>query len=62
MSAVFVAGGLIAAFYYWGWDVSSNLGEETEDSEKNSGIGGIIGVLIVFVLFELFTIVHQHGP
>ncbi len=49
-------GALIAAFYYWGWDVSSNLGEETEDSKKNSGIGGIIGVLIVFVLFELFTI------
>ena len=52
----FVAGALIAAFYYWGWDVSSNLGEETEDSKKNSGIGGIIGVLIVFLLFELFTI------
>ena len=54
--SVFVAGALIAAFYYWGWDVSSNLGEETEDSQKNSGIGGIIGVLIVFLLFELFTI------
>ncbi len=53
----FVAGALIAAFYYWGWDVSSNLGEETHDSEKNSGPGGIIGVIIVFVLFELFTIV-----
>ena len=52
----FVAGALIAAFYYWGWDVSSNLGEETEESRKNSGIGGIIGVLIVFALFELFTI------
>jgi amino acid transporter len=53
----FVAGALIAAFYYWGWDVSSNLGEETHDSEKNSGPGGLIGVVIVFVLFELFTIV-----
>jgi amino acid transporter len=53
----FVAGGLIAAFYYWGWDVSSNLGEETHDAEKNSGPGGLIGVVIVFVLFELFTIV-----
>lgn len=53
----FVAGALIAAFYYWGWDVSSNLAEETAESEKRSGIGGIIGVVIVFVLFELFTIV-----
>ncbi len=55
--ASFVAGALIAAFYYWGWDVSSNLGEETHDSEKNSGLGGLIGVGIVFVLFELFTII-----
>ncbi|HET9094916.1 MAG TPA: APC family permease, partial [Solirubrobacteraceae bacterium] len=55
--ASFVAGALIAAFYYWGWDVSSNLGEETHDGEKNSGPGGLIGVVIVFVLFELFTVV-----
>lgn len=55
--ASFVAGALIAAFYYWGWDVSSNLGEETHDGEKNSGPGGLIGVVIVFLLFELFTIV-----
>lgn len=55
--ASFVAGALIAAFYYWGWDVSSNLGEETHDAEKNSGPGGLVGVVIVFVLFELFTIV-----
>jgi amino acid transporter len=53
----FVGGALIAAFYYWGWDVSSNLGEETANSEKSSGIGGIVGVVIVFILFELFTIV-----
>ena len=55
--ASFVAGALIAAFYYWGWDVSSNLGEETHDSEKHSGAGGMIGVGIVFLLFEAFTIV-----
>jgi amino acid transporter len=55
--ASFVAGALVAAFYYWGWDVSSNLSEETEDSEETSGAGGLIGVVIVFILFELFTIV-----
>jgi amino acid transporter len=54
---VFVSGALIAAFYYWGWDVASNLNEETEDSQRSSGIGGIVGVIIVFLLFELFTIV-----
>ena len=28
----FASGALIAAFYYWGWDVTSNLSEETKDS------------------------------
>jgi amino acid transporter len=54
--AGFAAGGLIAAFYYWGWDVTSNLNEEMKDGKRTAGIGGIIGVLIVFVLFEIFTI------
>ncbi|HET7017507.1 MAG TPA: APC family permease [Streptosporangiaceae bacterium] len=54
--AGFAAGGLIAAFYYWGWDVASNLNEEMKDSKRSAGIGGIIGVLIVFALYEIFTI------
>lgn len=52
----FVAAALIAAFYYWGWDVSANLNEETKDGHKASGLGGIVGVLVVFGLFEAFTI------
>ncbi|RVU22633.1 APC family permease [Streptomyces antnestii] len=52
----FAAGALIAAFYYWGWDVTSNLSEETRNSRKTSGLAGLIGVAIVFVLFEVFTI------
>ncbi|KAA9110595.1 APC family permease [Microbacterium rhizomatis] len=53
---IFVAAALIAAFYYWGWDVSSNLNEETTDGHKSAGAAGLIGVGIVFVLFEVFTI------
>lgn len=52
----FAAAALVAAFYFWGWDVTANLAEETHDSEKNSGAGGLIGVIGVFVLFEVFTI------
>ncbi|GAB3125606.1 APC family permease [Glaciibacter psychrotolerans] len=55
-TGAFVAAALIAAFYYWGWDVASNLNEETKNGRKASGKGGIIGVIIVFVLFEVFTI------
>lgn len=55
----FIGAALIAAFYYWGWDVSSNLAEETAGSKKASGIGGIVGVIIVFLLFEVFTVAIQ---
>jgi amino acid transporter len=54
--AGFAAGGLVAAFYYWGWDVSSNLNEEMKDGKRNAGLGGIVGVIIVFALYETFTI------
>ncbi|MFE9453687.1 APC family permease [Streptomyces sp. NPDC006739] len=52
----FASGALIAAFYYWGWDVTSNLSEETRNSRRTTGLAGLIGVGIVFVLFEVFTI------
>ncbi|MGW5656768.1 APC family permease [Streptomyces humi] len=52
----FASGALIAAFYYWGWDVTSNLSEETRDSRRTTGLAGLIGVGIVFALFEVFTI------
>jgi amino acid transporter len=52
----FIAGALVAAFYYWGWDVTANLNEETKGAKKTPGLGAIIGILVVFVLFEVFTI------
>lgn len=52
----FAAGALVAAFYYWGWDVTSNLNEETKGAKKTPGQGGIIGLIVVFALFEVFTI------
>lgn len=52
----FVAGALLAAFYFWGWDVTANLNEETKDAHKTSGMGGILGTIVVFSLFEVFTV------
>jgi amino acid transporter len=52
----FVGGALLAAFYYWGWDVTANLNEETKGAKKTPGFGAMIGILVVFVLFEVFTI------
>jgi amino acid transporter len=59
--AGFASGGLIAAFYYWGWDVTSNLNEEMKDSKRTAGLGGIIGVIIVFALYEIFTVATNTG-
>jgi amino acid transporter len=52
----FAAGALVAAFYYWGWDVTSNLSEETRNSRRTTGLAGVLGVVVVFLLFEVFTI------
>jgi amino acid transporter len=52
----FAASALVAAFYYWGWDVAANLNEETRSARRSAGLGGIVGVLIVFALFLGFTV------
>ncbi|WP_175407928.1 APC family permease [Streptomyces sp. TRM64462] len=52
----FASGALIAAFYYWGWDVTSNLSEETRDSRRTAGLAALVGVAVVFLLFEAFTV------
>ncbi|MGW0122678.1 APC family permease [Streptomyces sp. NPDC003327] len=52
----FAAGALIAAFYYWGWDVTSNLSEETRDSRRTAGLAALVGVGFVFLLFEAYTV------
>ena len=52
----FAASALVAAFYYWGWDVSANLNEETRSARRAAGLGGIVGVVIVFALFLCFTV------
>ncbi|MEU7007602.1 APC family permease [Streptomyces sp. NPDC046332] len=54
--AGFASGALIAAFYYWGWDVTSNLSEETRDSRRTAGLAALVGVAVVFLVFEAFTV------
>ncbi|MEU6983853.1 APC family permease [Streptomyces sp. NPDC046324] len=54
--AGFASGALIAAFYYWGWDVTSNLSEETRNSRRTAGLAALVGVAVVFLVFEAFTV------
>ncbi|MCS0635278.1 APC family permease [Streptomyces sp. LP05-1] len=52
----FASGALIAAFYFWGWDVTSNLSEETRNSRRTAGLAALVGVAVVFLIFEAYTI------
>lgn len=51
----FASGALVAAFYYWGWDVTANLNEETRQGKRVPGVGGLLGLVVVFCLFVVFT-------
>ena len=55
----FSAGMLVAIFYFFGWDVSSNLAEETKNAKQTAGFGGIAGVLVIFALFLLAQVAIQ---
>lgn len=51
----FSAGALIALFYFWGWDVTVNLNEETRDAGRAPGRGAMWAMLIVLLLFLAFA-------
>jgi amino acid transporter len=55
----FWAGALVSIFYFWGWDISSNLTEETVDRQRTPGLSGIMGVLTILALFVMSQIAVQ---
>jgi amino acid transporter len=57
----FIAGMLVAMFYYFGWDVSSNVAEETENANSAPGSSGVLGMVGIFLLFLLLQVAIQMG-
>lgn len=55
----FFEGILIALYFYWGWDVTVNLSEETKDKNDNPGKGANYAMLIVLLLFIGFLLAVQ---
>ena len=53
--ALFAAGALTALFFFWGWDVTLNLNEETRDAASASGRSAVIAMVIVLLLFMTFA-------
>jgi amino acid transporter len=54
--ASFAAGALTSLFFFWGWDVTLNLNEETRKAARTAGYGAIAAMIIVMLLFMLFAI------
>ena len=52
----FAASALVVIFFYWGWDVTSNLGEETAGGGHSAGNGGFASVFVTIVFYMGFTL------
>ena len=53
--SAFAGGAVIALFFFWGWDVSLNLCEETKNPGTAPGIGAVAAIFALIVLFGGFT-------
>jgi amino acid transporter len=55
--ASFAAAALIAVFFYWGWDVTANLAEETRDGEPPPASRGVIWAMVNLMLFFILMMI-----
>ena len=53
----FAAGAVIALFFFWGWDVTLNVSEETRDSGRTPGLAASFAMLVIVCAFMAFAIV-----
>lgn len=51
----FASGAVIALFFFWGWDVSLNLNEETKSAHQSPGLGALGAVVVIIVFFTAFA-------
>lgn len=57
----FMAGMLVAVFYYFGWDVSSNVAEETTGRGAAGGSSGVIGMVGIMAALLAVQVAVQLG-
>lgn len=51
---LFAKGAIISLFFYWGWDVTLNLSEETKDADSAPGKAALWSMIIVTLIFVAF--------
>jgi amino acid transporter len=56
---LFATGALTALFFFWGWDVTLNLTEETRDAANAPGRSAVAAMIIVALLFVFFVLACQ---
>jgi amino acid transporter len=54
----FASGALTAIFFYWGWDVTMNLGEETKTKAATSGaFWAMVNLIIFFIIMMVVVLI-----
>ena len=53
----FATGALVAVFFYWGWDVTMNLGEETVDGTPQPAGRGAFWAMVNLILFFVIMMI-----
>ena len=55
----FMVGMLLMIFIYWGWDTTTSINEETEDSSRIPGVAGVLSTFLLLGTYLLLTISVQ---
>jgi amino acid transporter len=51
----FATSALVVVFFYWGWDVTANLAEETVNGHDNAGNGGFASIVVTIAFYIAFV-------
>lgn len=54
---LFANGALVAIFFYYGWDVTMNLSEETKDPNRTPGQAAFWSMIFLIVFFLVFIVI-----
>lgn len=57
----FANGALVAIFFYYGWDVTMNLSEETKDPHRIPGRGAFWTMIFLITFFTIFIVITLLG-
>jgi amino acid transporter len=58
---LFATGTLTAVFFYYGWDVTLNLSEETRDPARTPGRAAFWSMIILMAFFQIFIVIVLMG-